>query len=235
MVLRFFRSTYITKIADNELFAKATGLKNRFMHWRVPSRRLNVLMSERRDVITWRHYTMTLRELYKSVKFLSRYRHIRVTDGGAEKIKRKRRVGENKKKERGGPGAAVRQTRGCARGWIGWHTGEAIIIVSGWRRDSDDILFKKQSGNSPLQEDRYNAASARQPERPTGEKLWRDRENELREKGITKDERGDRTGWGQKDEGRQKVNFEMGWYRDKLYISKLPRALAFAGPSGGER
>lgn len=86
-----------------------------------------------------------------------------------------------------------------------------------------------------------NAASARQPERPTGEKLWRDRENELREKGITKDERGGRTGGRQKDEGRRKVNFETVWYRGKLYISELPayaRALARArarGSLGGER
>jgi len=77
-----------------------------------------------------------------------------------------------------------------------------------------------------------NAASARQLERPTGEKLWRDRENELREKGITKDERGGREGGRQKDEGRQKVNFETGWYRGKLYISELPAgARAPAGPS----
>lgn len=26
--------------------------------------------------------------------------------------------------------------------------GKVIIIVSGWRRDTNDILFKKQSGNS---------------------------------------------------------------------------------------
>lgn len=39
-----------------------------------------------------------------------------------------------------------------------------------------------------------NAASARRLERPTGEKLRRDRENELREKGITKGERRGREG-----------------------------------------
>ena len=46
-----------------------------------------------------------------------------------------------------------------------------------------------------------NAASARQPERPTGEKLWEDRENELREKGITKDERGVGRAGGRKMRG----------------------------------
>lgn len=44
---------------------------------------------------------------------------------------------------------------------IGWHTGEAIIIVSGWRRGPNDILFKKQSGNSSLQERIDNAARDR--------------------------------------------------------------------------
>ena len=48
-----------------------------------------------------------------------------MTDGAVEKIKRKKKVREivrererERERERGS-GAAVRQMRGCARGWIG--------------------------------------------------------------------------------------------------------------------